>query len=77
LPRETRPRRLTRQGLFSSHELKVPGEAAHHMAGHIIPLDPRRLTLRLIEIKLRVIEFVFGVDRQMAVHKILRSRQRV
>ena len=43
-------------------ELKVPGESAYHMAGHIIPLDPRRLTLRLIKIKLRVIEFVFGID---------------
>ena len=47
------------------------------MAGHIIPPQPRRLTLRLIKIKLRVIEFVFGVDRQMAVHEIFRPRQRV
>ena len=47
------------------------------MAGQIIPAQSRRRALRLIEIKLGIIEFVFGVYRQMAVHEILRTRQRI
>lgn len=31
----------------------------------------------MIEIKLGIIEFVFCVDRQMAVHEILHTRQRI
>ena len=45
------------------------------MAGDIIPAQSRCRTLRLIEIKLGIIEFVLGIDCQMAVHEILRPRQ--
>ena len=55
----------------------MPGESANYMAGDIIPAQSRRRALRLIEIKLGIIEFAFGVDRQMAVHEILRTRKRI
>ena len=47
------------------------------MAGDIIPVQSRRRALRLIEIKLGIIEFVFGIDRQMAIHEIFHTRQRI
>ena len=43
------------------------------MAGGVIPPESCRLTLRLVEIKLRVIEFVFGEDGQMTIYEIFRA----
>ena len=47
------------------------------MAGDIVPAQSRRRALRLIEVKLGIIELVFGIDRHMAIHEIFQTRQRI
>lgn len=55
----------------------MQGEAANYMAGGIVSPQPCRLTLHLVEIKLSIIELIFGEDRHVPRHEILRARQRI